>query len=361
LGAVEELVRRGWARGIGVTLVTQRAAVLSKDVLTQAEVLVALRAIAPQDREAIDAWLRVPGTPEQRDELMASLPSLPIGTAWVWSPGWLDVFQRVRIRSKQTFDSSATPKVGAVRREPKRLAPVDLERLRTRLAGTIAKVQADDPRELRRRIAALERGRRPQTIIERVEVAVIPPQHIETLQALVTELRAAAEAISAALAKVQAQGSVPRQSAQPAQPKVLPAQPLKGSARRDASSPMRDRDGLPLRAGARRLLQTLAQRYPTKMTRAQLGTLARSPPRGGPFGTYFATLKRQGLLTESAQGDVEITPAGLAYLARGELAAQTGFAVAGGTFGTYLGTLRRNGRVEVQGQALRASDTLFLP
>jgi DNA helicase HerA-like ATPase len=55
LGAIEDLVRRGRARGIGVTLVTQRAVVLNKDVLTQAEVLVALRTIAPQDRDAIDA------------------------------------------------------------------------------------------------------------------------------------------------------------------------------------------------------------------------------------------------------------------------------------------------------------------
>src|SRR3954466_12902476 len=90
------LVRRGRARGIGVTLVTQRAAVLNKDVLTQVEVLIALRTIAPQDREAIDAWVKVHGTPEQRAELLASLPSLPIGTAWFWSPGWLDAFQRVQ-------------------------------------------------------------------------------------------------------------------------------------------------------------------------------------------------------------------------------------------------------------------------
>jgi helicase HerA-like protein len=89
LGAVQDLVRRGRARGLGVTLVTQRAAVLSKDVLTQAEVLVALRTIAPQDREAIDAWIQAHDAHGQRAEFMASLASLPIGTAWFWSPGWL--------------------------------------------------------------------------------------------------------------------------------------------------------------------------------------------------------------------------------------------------------------------------------
>src|SRR5260370_12794892 len=76
LGAIEDIVRRGRARGLGVSLVTQRAAVLNKDVLTQIEVLIALRTIAPQDRDAIEAWIKVHGTVEQRNVLMASLPSL---------------------------------------------------------------------------------------------------------------------------------------------------------------------------------------------------------------------------------------------------------------------------------------------
>src|SRR6185436_11224011 len=59
LGAIEDLVRRGRARGIGVSLATQRAAVLNKNVLTQVEVLVALRLIAPQDRAAVEAWIEV--------------------------------------------------------------------------------------------------------------------------------------------------------------------------------------------------------------------------------------------------------------------------------------------------------------
>src|SRR5439155_3768719 len=150
------LVRRGRARGIGVTLVTQRSAVLNKDTLTQAEVLIALRTIAPQDRDAIDAWIKVHGTPEQREELMRSLPSLPIGTAWFWSPGWLDVFRKVQIRQRETFDSSATPAVGTQVQPPRRLAEVDIEKLRTRIAATIEKPKADDPRELRKRIADLE-------------------------------------------------------------------------------------------------------------------------------------------------------------------------------------------------------------
>jgi uncharacterized protein len=400
LGAIEDLVRRGRARGTGVTPVTQRAAVLNKDVLTQAEVLVALRTIAPQDREAIDAWIRVHGTPAEREQLMASLPSLPVGTAWVWSPGWLDVFQQVQIRRKATFDSSATPKVGAVRLEPKTLAAVDLERLRARLAMVIERANADDPRALRRRMAERERGQKPQIVVERVEVPVLQPGQIEHLQALVTDLGALTEALSRALARAQGQGAAHAHPAHPAQPTSTPAPPRTSSQKTERPL-LRDLAELELRAGERRMLQTLAQRHPTILTRAQLGTLAGFTPSGGTFGAYFGTLKRHGLLTEAAGGDVAITAKGLRYLGRdvpptpqttaeflamwqralrrGEwrmlevlvqaypkaltreaLGEHTGYTASGGTFGTYLGTLRRNGLIEVDSAHVRASQTLFV-
>jgi hypothetical protein len=332
---------------------------------------------------------------------MASLPSLPVGTAWVWSPGWLDVFQRVRIGRKETFDSSATPKIGAVRREPKTLAPVYLERLRTRLAGTMEQKHADDPRELRRRIAKLERAARPQVIVEPVEVPVLPPAQITTLQELVAGLRAVADEISSALANVQGHrdGHAPdvRLSVSTSVPMALPRR----RTRKDVAVSLPPHEGLQLRAGERRMLHTLAQRYPTTLTRAQLGTLAGFTPSGGTFGAYFGTLKRYGLLTEAANGEVEITQAGLAYLgsdvppppqttaevlamwrralragewrlletfvaaypgtlSRDALGAHTGFTPTGGTFSTYLGTLRRNSLIEVTGDQVWASQTLFL-
>jgi hypothetical protein len=79
----------------------------------------------------------------------------------------LDVFQRVEIRRIETVDSSATPKGGVVRREPNMLAAADLERLRTRLASVVERAHAEDPRELRRRIAALERAQTSQIVVER--------------------------------------------------------------------------------------------------------------------------------------------------------------------------------------------------
>jgi DNA helicase HerA-like ATPase len=43
LGAFEAIVRRGRIRGLGATLISQRAAVINKNVLTQTECLIALQ------------------------------------------------------------------------------------------------------------------------------------------------------------------------------------------------------------------------------------------------------------------------------------------------------------------------------
>lgn len=58
LGAMDDVVRRGRAHGLGVTLISQRPAVLNKDVLGQAEVLIVLRMTNPRDVGAIDEWVR---------------------------------------------------------------------------------------------------------------------------------------------------------------------------------------------------------------------------------------------------------------------------------------------------------------
>lgn len=188
LGAIEDLVRRGRARGLGVTLVTQRAAVLNKNVLTQIGTLITLRMASPQDRDAMDDWVRAHGTPEERETMMGSLASLPIGTAWFWSPGWLGVFRRVAIRRRRTFDSSATPVQGATA-PPPALAPVDLEALKASMAAMLARVEAEDPRALKKKIGALEREVRDLRAAAPPPVPALPPVHVAALERLAELLR----------------------------------------------------------------------------------------------------------------------------------------------------------------------------
>ena len=157
LGAFDTIVRRGGIFGIGVTLITQRPAVLSKNVLTQAETLIALQ-ISGIDQDAVDKhWIKRHGTPEQRAEMIGSLAGLQKGDAWLWSPSWLNVFRRVRARTRETFNSSATPEVGKKVIVPKRLAPVDIAALGEKIKAAVEQQKANDPDELKKRNAELEK------------------------------------------------------------------------------------------------------------------------------------------------------------------------------------------------------------
>lgn len=399
LGAMEDLVRRGRARGLGVTMITQRPAVLHKDLLTQIQVLICLRLVAPQDRAALDAWVQANGTAEQRADLMASLASLAIGEAWVWSPGWLGLFERVKIRTRETFDSSATPQAGEQRNQPRRLAAVDLEQLRGVLAASVEKAEQDDPKALRKRIAELAREVRamrarpaPERAVERVEVSVIPDATRAVLRDGAQGLSIAAQGLAALAARMEGALSDLPGSGPPAA--ATPPPPSPGPRPRP---PSRAPAGANLRAGERRMVGVLA-RHPGGLTRQQLATLSGFAVSGGTFGTYLGVLKREGL-AEEAGGLLTPTAEALAVaggpappattrevldlwrgslragqramlgalvaahpagMTKRELAERSGYELSGGTFGTYLGVLRRNGLVDVAGDDVRASATLFL-
>lgn len=160
LGAAEDIVRRGGQRGLGCILVTQRSAVLNKNVLTQAEMLVVLRTISPQDIAAMKSWIDVHGTIEEGKILIDSLPSLPIGDAWFWSPGWPTsngIFKRAHILPIETFDSGATPKPGEKKIIPRNLADVNLDSLKKQMASVVEKAAENDPKKLKEEIANLKK------------------------------------------------------------------------------------------------------------------------------------------------------------------------------------------------------------
>lgn len=154
--AVDTVVRRGRARGIGCTLVTQRPAVLNKDVLTQTDCLVAMRIVSPQDRKAVKEWVDAHGTAKDQADLLGSLASLSVGEAWFWSPAMFDLFVRAKVAQRVTFDSSSTPKAGVMVAAPKRAAAVDLEGLRTKLGGIVERARENDPDTLKARVRELE-------------------------------------------------------------------------------------------------------------------------------------------------------------------------------------------------------------
>ncbi len=155
LAAMNALTRRYRFKGIGTTLISQRPAVLNKNVL-QLDILIALATTSPQDVKALDAWIKRNASEGERQIFLNSLSSLPQGTAWVWSPQWLHLFQRVQIRRRSTYDSSQTPEVDTVPLAPKRLAEIDLGHLSEQMQTLLAQAQETDPAFLHRRIRELE-------------------------------------------------------------------------------------------------------------------------------------------------------------------------------------------------------------
>jgi hypothetical protein len=152
VGAYEHIVRLGRNYGIGCTLVTQRPQSVNKNALNQVECLFVLQVTGPHERKALEGWVQEAGADRS---LVGELPSLGRGEGYVWSPAWLRVYKRVQFAKKQTFDASATPEVGKAARAAS-LSSVDVEALRSDLAEMIEKAKAEDPRELRKRIAVLE-------------------------------------------------------------------------------------------------------------------------------------------------------------------------------------------------------------
>lgn len=153
---IDWIARRGRFRGFRLITITQRPARLSKDVLTQCATLIAHRLPAPQDRDAIKAWVDGNGDRDQARAVFDTLAGLTVGEAWVWSPE-NDILARVKFPRIKTLDTSSTPKAGETRIAPKTLAQVDLSGIRAALraaAETDQEKRAPQSKEKSRQLAA---------------------------------------------------------------------------------------------------------------------------------------------------------------------------------------------------------------
>lgn len=343
-GAMDNIVRRGRKKGIGCTLITQRSSVLNKNVLSQADMLVALGCSHPRDIDAIAEWVKRHASPARAVEMMNSLPSLPRGEAWIWNPA-AEIFKRVSIRDRRTFDSGATPKAGEAARVAKVLAPVDIKRLGDAIAATVEQQKANDPRALKARVAELEKriaAAKPATAkieekpvvkdaqLKRIELA------IATGTKLAARLYAAGETATQLImkaAEVAAGGAqkIEGEIAELRKAIVMHRDPTDtvGSWRQElprsatatlghrvypskhaaiARTPKAD-SGAKIGGGLRRILIALAQR-PDGLTNRQIGVRAGLSSSGGTFSTYISRARVEGWIEDA--GDVRrITSAGL--------------------------------------------------
>lgn len=324
MGALAVLVEEGRNVGIGVTFITQRSARLNKDVAELADCMVAFRTVGPNSRRAVMDWLGEHVEKERLRELDEAVRKLPVGSALVVSPGWLEFEGVVKMRARETFDSSATPKAGETRKASGPGAKPDLAKYQELMAETIERAKAEDPRELRKRIAELERklaaaakerpALTPAVKEKRVEVPIFKDGQIGKLERAAESARKASETLATAATMVAAIAAEKMPAAPPAQTARAPvrAPPPPGPApapRARRETAVRADAGGPLGKGELRILTAAAQ-HPDGVTREQLTVL--TGYTRSSRNTYIQRLRAGGLVVDGAR--VIVTQAGLDVL-----------------------------------------------
>lgn len=405
LGVTENIVRRGRNKGIGITLGTQRPAVLNKDVLTQVDGLIVGRMLGPQDRSAIDAWVGEHGDHQVGKSIKNELPDLGTGECWVWVPE-LGVLKQVKIRAARTFDSSPTRKRTSARNRKLTLTDVDLQVIADKVKDTVERAKAEDPRELRKQITELRRqlAERPEVEPESVEVPVfvLPDESPQALREWASQIATSAAEIRGFADEIETQVSRAEKLANGSSspPLARPEPRRRGNPAPVPASPAPVDGEVKLKAGARRMLDALAMLHPSPLSRSQVALLADISPKSGTFSDYLSSLKRGGFVVEEPSGltlttpGVEQAPNGVGAgapspqalaemwgrklkagarrmldallqahpdgLTREELAERSEISKGSGTFSDYLSSLRRNGLAEERSGVVYAGEALFL-
>lgn len=410
LGSLESIVRRGRLKGLGGLLITQRSAVLNKNVLSQTEILIAMQNTAPQDRSAIDDWVKAYGTPEQRAEVMDSIASLGQGEAWFWSPTFLKTIKRVQIRRRTTFDSSRTPEVGEIL-PTVAFAKIDLAKLGAEIQATAEQAKANDPKVLQAEIQRLRLAlsQRPaeqvtETIIKEVKVPVLTDEERDLASRLIQTLQQSTDTLRVAFARAESPVNELRRMPAPPPPTVPPPpsvpQPKPVTTEPPAYTNGEDRP-VKMKTGARRMLEVMASLHPTPLTRAQVAMLSDISLISGTVSNYLSMIRPTGWMVElpdgklalSETGQVEFTsfmgtsvptPQELVEMwgrkmkdgakrmlellveahpntmTRDQLAEGTGVSKIAGTVSNYLSMLRRAGLLNETGEGIAANDSLFI-
>ena len=158
LGAWQNVCRRGRSRGLGLTMITQRPAVLNKDLLTQADPVFFHQLTAPNDLRVVDDYMSFQGHDRiVRQRACKKVAKLKKGEAFLLSPSELEKSETVKMPHRRSFDSSVTPEKGKLKNAMTSVAGIDLKQVEKAFADAIEQKKENDPAELKKRIRELEK------------------------------------------------------------------------------------------------------------------------------------------------------------------------------------------------------------
>lgn len=308
LSAIDRIVRRGRVRGFRVMLITQRPAVVHKNVLTQVHTMIAMRLTAPQDRKAVEEWVKGQADLGQAKDVLSTLARLQRGEGWVWAPEQ-DRLERVAFPLIRTFDSSRTPEDGEGLAEPVRLAPIEIADLSEMLSaedavkekpGRKPKVAHPEPAALN---AEYDRGYQDGQKTAQVEYQERLDMAWALLGRIDNALGGMTADVASAISKLDA--PLPKPTTSPETPATAKPTPRRRANGTDGS----------LSGPQQRILDALAwweTMGVTSPARVQVAFAAGYSPKGSAFTNPLGALRSTGMVQYPGEGRVSLTSSGLA-------------------------------------------------
>jgi FtsZ-binding cell division protein ZapB len=397
--AVIDLATLGRKRGFCAILATQRLSKLHKDAAAECNNKLIGRTGLDVDRKRASEELGFT-TKEQ----YLSLRSLAAGEFFAFGPAISPEVIKVTIGSVRTTHPKAGTRIFTTAPIPpteniKRIlgALKDLPHEAEQEVATIATLQ-EEIRQLK-----AERNRphtaspSPETARQKQEITTLTKRN-EQLEIYANVLLLQLKDIIGAIRTLQ-DFDIPQPPDDVEMLITATMPPPKASDAQEAVAPEHPQPGRQNKypaAGINRILHVLASRYPMTFTKSQLATLARLSARGGAYIRYLSQLKSQGYITtdtnrialtneglaatgtfsHTAEQPVEMWRGNLsggarrifdflvasypAGFTRDDIGDQVGLTARGGAFGRYLSLLRNNGLIDVEGNMIKASETLFL-
>lgn len=298
LGMMETVVRRGRVKGFVPWLISQRPAVISKDILSQVDGIVAFKLTGKHDRDAIGSWVEGLADKTTWAAIERQLPAMERGQGVVWIPG-RGLLETVRFPLKTTFDSSRTPKRGE-KAASVELRPIDLGALRERLGKVEAEAKANDPSALKTEIRRLtaELAKKPAAVVDRAAIDREVAQALE--DGFVSGFNAAqndaVKAIQALPGRLSQRVDIPHTPRAASPPPAAP--PVRHSL---PPSPPRREGSEGLGKGDRLVLTVLAQYRPIRVSASKAAAIAGYSVRSSTWRNILSRLRRAALIEQGPE------------------------------------------------------------
>jgi hypothetical protein len=269
---------------------------VNKDVLTQLDTLLAFQNNSPQDRKALQEWVEAHSAQGDFNKFMKSLPSLPKGEGWIWSPEFLGVFERIKIRKRETFHPDRE-KMGDTFEMP-HLEQTDIQ-------SFIAAFKSSKPQEDKRGRG----GKSPGDSGKEEVPAFLPPTRNEEI----VRLRNAHESEMIEKDIQIREANTRAEQAERALDAIRTIVGGRNLVPSGANGSAPDNGSIQLwrsklgNTGASRIFKFLSDNPQRRFTRAQIGLAVGLSSGSGSFATYMSTLKRNKLIIEQG-GESRINP-----------------------------------------------------